>query len=197
MARTAEQYREQLKSLLPPGRAIPREPGTSLESLLHGMAEEMARIDARGIALLVEVNPITTNELLPEWESVARLPDNCTGTLEETLQGRRNALAAKLSSIGGQSAAYFISVAASLGYTVTIEEFRPFRAGSSAAGDALTNGDWVFTWRVHAPETTVISFRAGRSAAGEPLASWGNDLLECKLSEIKPAHTIVQFAYDG
>lgn len=197
MARTAEQYRDQLKALLPPGRALPREPGTSLETLLHGMAEELARLDARGMELLVDVNPMTTNELLPEWEAVAGLPDNCSATLEETTQGRRNALVAKLSSTGGQSPAYFIEVAAALGYEVTIEEFRPFRAGYSTAGEALTNGDWVFAWRVHAPETTTISFRAGVSAAGEPLASWGNDLLECKMQELAPAHTTVLFAYDG
>lgn len=195
MARTAEQYRDLLKQLLPPGRALPREPGTTIDALLDGMAQELARLDERGVDFLVDVNPLTTLELLPEWEAVAGLPDKCTGELEETVQGRRAALVAKLSSSGGQSAAYFIAVAAALGYTVTITEFRPFRAGYSVAGDALTNGDWVYTWQVNAPEETVRYFSAGRSVAGEPLASWGNDLLECKIRELKPAHTLVLFAY--
>lgn len=193
--RTAAEYREQLKALLPPGQAFPRDPDTTLHDLLDGMSIEFARLDARSEVLPVEANPSTSNELLTDWERIAGLPDKCSGALEQTIQGRRKALLTKLTSTGGQSSAYFIELAASLGYTVTIEEFRPFRAGWSSAGDALTNGDWVFTWLVRAPEVTVTSFRAGLSAAGERLRTWGNDTLECKLNQLKPAHTIAIFAY--
>ena len=192
---TAAEYREQLKALLPPGQAFPRDPGTTLHDLLDGMSIELARVDGRASVLPQEVNPATSAELLSDWERVAGLPDKCSGVLEETLQGRRNALLAKLTSTGGQSSAYFAALAAELGYDVTIEQFRPFRAGRSVAGDALTNGAWAFTWRVRAPEVTVISFRAGRSAAGEALRAWGNDTLECKFNQLKPAHTILLFAY--
>jgi len=192
---TAAEYREQLKQLLPPGQAFPRDPGTTLHDLLDGMSIELARIDNRGFTLPLEANPTTTSELLGDWERVAGLPDRCSGVLEETLQGRRNALLAKLSSTGGQSPGYFISVAAVLGYQVTITEFRPFRVGRSKVGEALTNGDWQFAWQVNAPETTVVSFRVGLSAAGEPLRSWGNEILECKLNQIKPAHTLLLFSY--
>lgn len=195
MSRTAAEYREQLKLLLPPGRALPREPGTSIDALLDGMAEELARVDARGDQLVVEALPSTTSEMLADWERVAGLPDKCSGTLETTLQGRRNVLVSKLNSTGGQSIQYFIGVAKALGYDVTISEFRPFRAGLSQAGDPLTNGDWVYTWRVNATETTIIEFRAGLSAAGEPLRTWGNDTLECKINQLKPAHTIVLYGY--
>lgn len=195
MPRTSAEYLEQLKALLPPGNAFPREPGTTMESLLDGMAQEWARIDARGEYLVIDSNPMTSVELLPDWERVAGVPDKCTGTLETTIQGRQNVVRAKLASTGGQSRAYFIEVAKALGYTVTITEFRPFRAGSSTAGEDLTNGDWVYTWRINAPENTIIDFRAGRSAAGEPLRTWGSDTLECKINQIKPAHTIVIFGY--
>lgn len=192
---TAAEYREQLKALLPPGQAFPRDPGTTLHDLLDGMSIELARVDGRACVLPQEANPATTMELLSDWERVAGLPDKCSGVLEETLQGRRNALLTKLASTGGQSAAYFIELAASLGYTVTIEEFRPFRVGRSRAGDALTNGPWAFTWLVRAPAVSVTSFRVGRSAVGERLRTWGNDTLECKLNQLKPAHTIAIFAY--
>ena len=197
MARTADEYREHLKALLPPGQAFPRDPGATIETLLDGMAQELARIDARGEALTFEANPQTTSEMLTDWERVAGLPDKCSGSLETTQQGRRQVLLAKLTSTGGQSVAYFIEVAAALGYTVTITEFRPFRAGMSEAGDAITNGDWIYAWQVNAPEVTVIPFRAGRSTAGEPLRAWGNDTLECKINQLKPAHTIALFAYGG
>ncbi len=192
---TAADYLEQLKTLLPPGQAFPRDAGTTLHSLLDGMSIELARVDGRGEALPGEANPASTNELLGDWERVAGLPDKCSGVLEETLQGRRNALLTKLSSTGGQSPGYFIDLAASLGYTVTIEQFKPFRVGMSRAGDSLTNGPWVFTWLIRAPEVTVTSFRVGRSTVGERLRTWGNDTLECKINQLKPAHTIALFAY--
>lgn len=192
---TAAEYREQLKSLLPPGQAFPRDPGTTLHDLLDGMSIELARVDERASILPQEANPATAAELLPDWERVAGLPDKCSGVLEETLQGRRSALMTKLTSTGGQSAEYFVELAASLGYAVTIEVFRPFRAGMSVAGDALTNGPWAHTWLIRAPEVSVTEFRAGLSAAGERLRTWGNDTLECKINQLKPAHTIALFAY--
>lgn len=192
---TAAEYREQLKALLPPGQAFPRDPGTTLHDLLDGMSIELARLDGRASVLPLEANPATSMELLPDWERVAGLPDKCSSVLEETLQGRRNALLTKLTSTGGASPAYFIELAAALGYTVTIEEFRPFRAGMSVAGDALTNGPWVHTWLIRAPEASITEFRAGLSAAGERLRTWGNDTLECKINQLKPAHTIALFAY--
>jgi len=192
---TAADYLEQLKTLLPPGQAFPREAGTTLHSLLDGMSIELARVDARGEALPLEAIPSSSSELLVDWERVAGLPDKCSGVLEETLQGRKNVLLAKLSSTGGQSVAYFVELAASLGYVVTIEQFRPFRVGLSSVGDALTNGAWVFTWRIKAPAVTVTSFRVGQSAVGERLRTWGNDTLECKINQLKPAHTIALFAY--
>lgn len=191
---TADQYREQLRALLPPGRAFPREPGMELGRLLDAMAQELARVDARGLDLIQEALPSSTNELLPDWERAAGLPDPCTGQLA-TRQARRAALVSKLASTGGQSPAYFIEIAAELGFEVTIDEFRPFRAGWSSAGDELSNGDWRYTWRVNAPDTTVVEFRAGQSSAGEPLRTWGNDLLECRIAQLKPAHTHVLFAY--
>lgn len=192
---TASDYKEQLKALLPPGQAFPRDPGTNMDSLLDALSLELARIDVRGDRLVTEANPAHSSELLGDWERVAGLPDKCAGTLETTQQGRRNALVAKLSSTGGQSVKYFVAVAAALGYAVTIEQFRPFRAGRSTAGDAITNGPWALTWRVHAPSVTIIPFRAGLSAAGEALRTWGNDTLECKLNQLKPAHTILLLAY--
>lgn len=195
MARTADDYKQLLKSLLPPGEAFPRDAGTNLDDLLASLAEEWARIDERGEQLIGEALPATSTELLPDWERVLSLPDKCAGTLETTMQGRRNAVASKLTSTGGQSRAYFIEVARALGYEVTIEEFRPFRAGFSVAGDPLTNGDWIFAWRIRAPAVTVIHFKAGQSAAGEALRTWGNDTLECKINQLAPAHTVPIFAY--
>lgn len=191
----AVNYREQLKALLPSGEAFPQHRGSNLDKVIDAMSVEFSRVDGRADQLSVDAIPNTTAEMLTDWERVAGLPDNCSGLLPETVQARRNDLVSKLTSRGGQSRDYFIAMAAALGYTITIEEFRPFRAGESLAGDRLTNDDWVYTWRIRGPEITVNYFRAGLSSAGEPLAYWGNQALECRMAKTKPAHTILIFAY--
>ncbi len=194
MAMPAESYRDQLQALLPPGRAWPRAPESTLGRLLLAFAEALARLDARVDALLDEADPRTTLELLPDWERVAGLPDACAGP-PETLQGRRAALVARLTAQGGQTPAFYVALAAALGFEVTITEFRPFRAGQSSAGEPVLDEDWAYAWQVNAPATTVTEFRAGLSGAGEPLRVWGNQPLECAIARAAPVHTTVIFAY--
>lgn len=196
MAMTGQQYAEQLDALLPQGLAWPRESDVRMRALTRALAEEFARVDVRGDDLLREALPNTTVEMLGDWERAAGLPDSCVPS-GQTLQERHNALLSRLAGTGGQSREFFIGLAAYLGFAITITEFRPFRAGVSAAGDALTNGDWQHTWRINAPAVTIISFRAGVSAAGEPLRKWGNELLECVFNRVKPAHTVLLFGYGG
>lgn len=195
MAMTGEDYGRQLGQLLPPGAAWSTDPESNLQLLLRAFGESLARAHRRADDLDREIDPSLTHEILERWEAALGLPDKCSGALEATLQGRRNAVLAKLFATGGQSVGFFLGVGLSLGFDVTISEFRPFRAGRSAAGDPLTNGDWVYAWRVNAPETTVIPFRAGQSVASEPLQAWGNDALECKLNQLKPAQSILLTGY--
>lgn len=195
MAVTGADYGRQLGQLLPPGPAWTTEPDSQLQRLLRAFGESLARAHRRADDLDREIDPTFAHEILDRWEAALGLPDKCSGALETTLQGRRNAVVAKLFATGGQSVEFFQGVGLSLGFDVTISEFRPFRAGRSAAGDPLTNGDWVYAWRVNAPETTVIPFRAGQSVAGEPLQAWGNDALECKINRLKPAQSVTLFGY--
>lgn len=188
-----EKYTAMLQNLLPLGLAWPRQPGTNMENFLSALAVELNRVDTRVEDMLREAYPLTTSELLTDWERVTGLPEECEG-LAETVQRRREAVNQKLSMIGGQSPGYYINVAARLGYEITITEFRPFVAGDEA-GDPVYGDDWAYAWQVNAPEETVKYFNAGEGNAGEPLATWGNTLLECVISRLKPAHTVVLFAY--
>ena len=146
---------------MPSGAAWARDEAADTTRLLDGIAEEFARIDARASALPSEANPQTTLDLLPDWERVAGLPDPCVGQVADNVQARRLALTSKLAGSGSASIPYFIAVGAKLGYEITIREHRPFRAGAAVAGDALTNDDWQFTWRVKGPATAVTYFCAG------------------------------------
>ncbi len=196
MAQSAEEYAGQLDELLPVGLAWPRDADARMRDLTRSLAEELARVDQRGDDLIEAVLPSTTVEMLSDWERAAGLPDTCVAT-GQTVQERRNALLARLTSTGGQSRAFFISLAAYLGFTITITEFQPFQAGRSRAGDPDYDEAWRYAWRINGPAETIIVFRAGLSAAGEPLRKWGNELLECVFNRVKPAHTVLLFGYGG
>ena len=187
-------YLTQLQNLLPKGVVWNKEEGSTLTSLLAGLAKEFFNVDKRTEDLLREADPSRALEMLADWERAVGLPDPCTGPLN-TLAARRAAVVARLRSQGGQSRAFFIALAETLGYSITITEYKPFVAGSNA-GETLSNGDWKHAWKVTAPETTVRKFRAG-DGAGERLARWGNQELECAIERAKPAHTQVIFAYQG
>jgi uncharacterized protein YmfQ (DUF2313 family) len=115
MGMSADQYREQLQALLPSGAAWPRDAGAVLTATLDALAQEFGRVDARMHNLRDEADPRTAVELLPDYERVHGLPDPCvTDTL--TADQRRNALVSKMTSLGGQSPAYFLAVLQRLGY---------------------------------------------------------------------------------
>ncbi|MFH5926452.1 YmfQ family protein [Roseomonas xinghualingensis] len=191
----AEDFTQALADLLPVGAIWSRDPDAMLMRLVAGLAAGANAAHQRAQDLLLrESAPSQTVELLPDWERAYGLPDTCAPD-NQGLQERQAALLARIAALGGQSRAYFIAVAEALGYSITIEEFTPARAGVFSAGSPLYGEDWAHTWRVHAPSVTVTDFVAGASAAGEPLAAWGNDALECVLNRLRPAHTILQIAY--
>jgi len=192
---TTDQYQAQLQALLPAGAAWGRDPDAALTKLIQALADEFSRIDRRADDLTNETDPRATGELLIDWERVAGLPDSC-GSSADTTAERRAVLHARVTNIGGQSRQFFINLAERLGYQITITEYRQFTAGSTAGG-LLSNGDWLHAWTVGAPETAVTEFVAGGGSAGDPLRDWGNDILECAISRLAPAHTTPLFAYGG
>lgn len=191
----ASDYLAQLQALLPQGQAWPRDADAALTQLLRAWADEQARVDGRAADLVEEADPRTTAELLADWERVAGLPDPCVEALAgtQTTAQRRAALVAKLTTIGGQSAAYYIALAASLGYAITVTEFDLHDVDSDV--DAPLYGEpWQFAWQVNAAQDT-IGVLAVTDSVEDPLAWWGNELLECVISRLKPAHTNALFAY--
>lgn len=192
MALTQADYHRQLKALLPPGRVLPEDADSNWQKLMLALSGLFDRVDARAAALLDEIDPRTAEEMLTDWERVTGMPDPCV-TGDQTIAERRAAVMRVLTSTGGQSRAYFIEMAAALGYTITIEEHRPQTVGDAV--DYPVNGaDWQYAWTVNAQEETV-SYLTVTSDVSEALASWGNERLECVIKRYKPAQTYVLFAY--
>lgn len=194
---TAADYLWQFQRLLPRGRIWHRGWGTLQAEALLTLMPTWVRLHGRADNLLVDAFPCSPVELLTEWEKTLGLPDLCIGELE-TAQQRQAAVCTKFAARGGQSIAYFVHLAETLGYQITITQFVPFRAGYNRAGDRCYGADWAFLWKVNVEaiaNQTITYFRAGQSHAGEPLEAWGDAALECLIRESAPAHTIVIFAY--
>lgn len=190
----AEAYARSMMQLLPEGAAWPRDAESTLYRTLLALAQELYRLHNRATVLVNESDPRSTSELLLEWEADVGLPDPCVEAAQ-TLAERRQALVGRLVAGGGPTRAFFIQLAAALGVTITITEFRS-EAEAIAAGIPYTGTSWANTWRVNVPTAvSVREFRAGSGAAGEPIRTWGNDVLECQIKRFKPAHTTVLFAY--
>jgi len=152
------------------------------------------RGSAAAINLLSSAFPATATDLITEWQETLGLPDPCAGEAA-TITQQRQQIVARLTDSGGQSAPYFVQLAAALGYTVTVTNDAPFRCGQSRAGHHVGDQNWFFAWAVHAPAFTTIRFVAGQSTAGEPLVTFGNAVLECELSARQPAQTVLKFLY--
>lgn len=160
---------------------------------LEGIHLDKSESDAQ--ELLAEMFPDGANELLPDWERVCGL----VPAADEPLQARRNAVLRQLRSRGGLSRAYFIALAANMGFTITIQELQPFMAGIGSSGDIVYLPRVIFIWQISTPgRSPAYSFISGQSASGERLLWWSvtyQPALETIFQKLKPAHTAVIFNY--
>lgn len=195
MGLTADDYLLCQQQHLPPGPAWPRDGEAFLTRLLAGLAKEWARIDDRATQLIAEADPHTTSELFSDWERVLGLPDACAvafcGT--QTMDQRRMAMVARHLGDGGQSRPYYIALAQSLGFTISITEFTAHSVDDSV-DDLLYSEDWNFAWQVNA-SLGDVSVLTVDSYADEPFSAWGSALLECVFKRQAQAHSDVIFAY--
>lgn len=136
--------------------------------------------------------PNTSGDLLADWERVLGLSG-----IGKSYSQRLSHVLLKINAIGGLSIPYFIQLAKSAGYTITIDEPQPFRVGQNRAGDRLAIEDVMFVWQVNVQSSTqtIWRFRAGASTAGEHLSYYADNVIENIFNDLKPAHTAVRFTY--
>lgn len=142
VAYDAASYARQLKQLLPRGAVWNLEAGSGVNKVLLAIADELARVDARGLNLIDEADPRTANETIADWERMLALPDDRVLVIPATLALRRIAVTQKFVSLGGQSVAFFTALALACGYVITITKFANsvlrvgFRVGARVYGVA-------------------------------------------------------------
>jgi uncharacterized protein YmfQ (DUF2313 family) len=184
MARTLTDYLQLFQSLLPQGAAWNRDENSTLSEFLRGMAEEFIRVENRSELLLTERDSRYTSELLVDHERDLGVPDECT-ELGTTMQARRDFVHTKTTALGGQDKQYFIDLAESLGFTITIDESIP----SAFSWTVNVLFEYTLRWKF---------FQIGSSSCGDSLIyAPGFDLLYCVLNKYKPAHTILELVTTG
>ena len=214
-----EDYQRMFLALQPPGVAWNKRLSSNWAKLWLANGDGLARLEAEVFRLIREANPLFTDALLVDWERVTGLPDECTRPGEGP-DSRRAAVVAKLQRPGGQSIDFFLQFLAPFGDKIEITmDWPPFLASKSVAGDRtweletgfISDGDgettrdyyngWRFVWKVVRTNHQGRRFRAGREMAGEPLIVWRADSsevdanLECRINQLKPAHTGVMYEY--
>ena len=198
--RSGDDYAEALADLLPTGPAWDRDPNEALSQLAQGLGQVWGKVDSRAADLLfIETDPRFTLELLGDWERAFGLPDPCIPVVQ-SLPERRNALVQKLTLQGAQSRAFFIALAASLGYAITITEYVPFQFGLSSFGGShgrFNPPGFRFCWTVRVGATRMTRFQFGVSSFGRDslLDIRRAEDLECLFRRLKPAHTLLFFDY--
>ena len=221
---TADDFADAFQRHLPTGAVWPRGPDTTQRAAIRALMPTYERSWALACDLPVETLPATAVALLPEWELSLGLPDPCAGP-DPTIAQRQAHVVARLTQSNGPSIPSLTAFAAALlpnasqplladdgtplladdgtplladgEYGITIREFRPSIAGRMRAGDPVASAAWAHAWQVVTPATITSYFRAGSNRAGERLTTWGNNVLECEMERLKPAHTVLGFAYSG
>lgn len=193
VAYTADDFRAGAQALLRRGRAWPRRLTSLLAAFCAGIGDAWFQFHTACVTFLqVESDPAQAVQLLPDWEADFGLPDGCSATTP-TLDQRHAALLSKIAAQGGQTAAYFIGVAAALGYDITVTTWTAFTTWSSPR-DPVTTAAWRFVWQVNAPSVTVLYF-TGWSSPWDPLFTISDTELACRLQKIAPGYGLLLFNY--
>jgi uncharacterized protein YmfQ (DUF2313 family) len=190
-----DRYLLALQGLLPHGPAWPRDLDAPVTRMLSGLSAELARVDGRTGQLIAEAIPNAANDLLSDWERAVVLSaySAVDGTTLSVDQRRAN-LVSKLTEQGGQSIAYFIALAAKLGFTITITEFHEWSVNDDVEA-ALNGTPWNYAWQVNALSITSSEWTVESDVETSFSMVWLNTLMESVFLEDKPAHTVLLFAY--
>ena len=187
-------YAEQLDALLPTGRAWDTAPGTVLGELLDAHAEELARFDFDATALLFDMLPSRTTNLIGEWETAVGLPDACSA-LASTLAQRRAAVRTQLVNRANLNPTSFEAIGALFGVATAVEQLDQARADAATMLDT-NGGRWRFVWFIEVPRSADDQEFTTLSDVNTPLLfTQRNTELECRLQALAPSHSLLVVEY--
>jgi uncharacterized protein YmfQ (DUF2313 family) len=149
-----------VQNLLPRGRAWSHIAAPLLAAFTQSIGDALFLMHATEVLLLeTESFPATAVQMLPDLLADYGLPTEANGGVTADLLGR-------IASIGGQTAPYFISVAAAMAYSASVTTFEPFYCGASLCGDPIGDWRWWFGWEVNAAAGAVANLQTTLAAIG-------------------------------
>lgn len=182
-----DDYTRLLHQLLPPGPAWEGD-----NPLLEGLSPSLTRVQLRADALMKEIDPAQTTELIGRYETLYGLPDSCAPDGVQTLRQRQQRLDAKANVTGGINEQFYREQLDALGYdTATIEQFQNL----SSSPDPEWGEYWRYYWRVNIPADANVSWQTCTSACNSAIRTWGDTVAECVIEKLSPSHSVVVFAY--
>ncbi|EER1954503.1 YmfQ family protein [Escherichia coli] len=189
---TNDDFIRLLSALLPPGPAW-----SASDPAIAGAAPSLTRVHQRADALMRELDPRTTTELINRWERLCGLPDECIPTGTQTLRQRQQRLDAKVNLAGGINEDFYLAQLAALGRpaaTITRYDKSTFTC-SLACTDAVNAPEWRYYWQVNMPAATNTTWMTCGDPCDSALRIWGDTVVECVLNKLCPSHTYVIFKY--
>lgn len=173
------------------------------------LAAWVADLNRRDFELATQTFPSAITFSLPDWERELGLPDTCFKGGGGP-DARIAAVRARFGAVGGQSPAYFVCLARSIGYEITIEEPTQFMIDESEVGpdgesddlavlDEVSNESVWKYWVVHVGAFGETWFHVDEGEIDHtPLEGFYTaEDLECVLRRYSPQHTRLVFAYDA
>lgn len=162
IAFNSDAYARQLRHLFPPGVALDLVDDSELSKLCRALADELARVDARGKDLINEGDPRSADQTIEQWEEMVGLPDDRVTVIPATLAERRIAVTQKYGNRGGQNVSFFVQLAALCGYTVAAG----FLAPPAALSGSATSTGGTLASATYAYRVTAVNERGETDAQG-------------------------------
>ncbi len=196
-----DKFTQALAQLWPQGFAFPRDEGSTVMRVTHGLAAALQDFHDWAEETVFDWMPHLAVARLAEWEDACGLPDACFGTTQD-MATRRKLLLMRLQPLPSvhddsspASPATLAAICEQIGFEgITFAYNTPFRVGRDRVGrrlGALNGKLWVFIPSVSTP------FRVGRSRVGDRLIERTTDFtpLECYLKRIVPARFEINTVY--
>lgn len=193
---TRKDYEHLVDSLLPRG-PIWRWPKGGLGAVCFALASEAARIDSEIEDILEESDPRSSIKELEQWFADFGVPSACIKAISEPTQEQiRSDLLAKITQRSGLTKRYFESIAEILGFQASVNTYDQYSVLCDVT-NPLADEAWkpVFFLNVSIAGDAGLDKFVTTWDASQPLAKWGNVLLECLIRATAPAHTLVIFTY--
>ncbi|EJE7041943.1 TPA: baseplate J/gp47 family protein [Escherichia coli] len=168
-----------------------------ISEAISGAAPSLTRVHQRADALMRELDPRTTTELINRWERLCGLPDECIPAGTQTLRQRQQRLDAKVNLAGSINENFYLAQLAALGRpdaNITRYDKSTFTC-SSACTDAVNAPEWRYYWQVNMPAATNTTWMTCGDPCDSALRIWGDTVVECVLNKLCPSHTYVIFKY--